>query len=169
MKDYIELKEIVTIANKQINNVVFGEVYKAILNVGVYVDENKLKGWLKMCAEIETLSTEEKRVISKELEYKRLKRQNEYLRHKLKELKETDESDCVVFNSKWIKRNKAMKDISFANLENCTAQANSLIGNLVTCFLNFAHGLDANDEAAEIIMELLDEHEIPYEIREVER
>ena len=61
-----------------------------------------------------------------------------------------------------------MKDISFAQLENCTAQANSLIGNLVTCFLNFAHGLDAHDEAAEIIMELLDEHEIPYEIREVE-
>jgi hypothetical protein len=91
MKDYIELKEIVTIANKQINNVVFGEVYKATLNVGVYVDENKLKEWLKMCAEIETLSPEEKRAISRELEYKRLKRQNEYLRHKLKELKETDE------------------------------------------------------------------------------
>ena len=65
MKDYIELKEIATIANKQINNVVFGEVYKATLNVGVYVDENKLKGWLKMCAEIETLSTEEKRAISR--------------------------------------------------------------------------------------------------------
>ena len=91
MKDYIEFKEIVTIANKQINNVVFGEVYKATLNVGVYVDENKLKEWLKMCAEIETLSPEEKRAISRELEYKRLKRQNEYLRRKLKELKETDE------------------------------------------------------------------------------
>ena len=59
-----------------------------------------------------------------------------------------------------------MKDISFANLENCTAQANSLIGNLMTCFLDFAYGLDARDEAAEIVMELLDEHEIPYEVED---
>lgn len=61
-----------------------------------------------------------------------------------------------------------MKNIDFMELKDASAQANSLIGSLVTSFLDFAWGLDAYDEALEIVMELFDEHEILYNVEEVE-
>lgn len=88
MNDLISLEEVVTVISKSTDNFIIDEMGKAIHKIGVYIDESKLKEWIQMCMEIEKMSPQARNEISKELEYKRLKRRIEYLNRKIDELRE---------------------------------------------------------------------------------
>ena len=86
--EFTELKDVVTVIQKSYDSFIFDELGRACHKVGVSIDENKLKEWLKMCSQIELMSPEANMETSKELEYQSLKEEIEYLRYKLKSMEE---------------------------------------------------------------------------------
>lgn len=87
--DFID-KAMIQIAEQR-DNMIIQEMNKvcASINVGVYVDEEKLKKWVQMCAELEQLSAEAQREIAIREKMIRLQCKVEQLEIENAELKET--------------------------------------------------------------------------------
>ena len=85
---------------EQRDNMIIQEMNKvcAKINIGVYVDEVKLKKWIEMCAELEQLPIREQcdiaikaEIIHLERQISKLKCENSYLKDKISELEKDNE------------------------------------------------------------------------------
>ena len=61
---------------------ILGEINKACINIGVYVDEKRLKKWLEMCASLENIDTEVAVDLALRSKLQRLEAENLKLNHK---------------------------------------------------------------------------------------
>lgn len=90
MTDFIKLNEVVTIIKQQYDNLIINTATEKMMrvsrNIGIHINENKLKEWLQICAKIELMSDEHKAMLSRELEYQRLNEEIESLKRKVSDL-----------------------------------------------------------------------------------
>ena len=63
VSNFVGLGEVVTLVqelNNQTDNFVIGEMFKAVIKMGVIIDEDKLRRWVEMCSWLEKLPDEQK-------------------------------------------------------------------------------------------------------------
>ena len=83
---------------------IISEVNKAVMNmnVGVYVDEKRLKKWLEMCASLENINTEVAVDLALRSKLQRLETENLKLNHKINDLQfELDERKQIMERRGW--------------------------------------------------------------------
>ena len=83
-------------------NYIIGEISKACINIGVYVDEKRLKKWLDMCASLENINTEVAVDLALRSKLQRLETENLKLNHKINDLQfELDERKQIMERRGW--------------------------------------------------------------------
>lgn len=69
------------------NDVIFKEISKSCIKIGVDVDEERLRNWIKMCSALENIPIEISTDIALESKFKRLQDRVKKLEYENKELK----------------------------------------------------------------------------------
>ena len=86
------------------DNFIMSEVNKAIvnMNIGVYVDEKRLKKWLEMCASLESINTEVAVDLALRSKLQRLEAENLKLSRKINDLQfELNERKQIMERRGW--------------------------------------------------------------------